>query len=61
MTDVIGANVLNHKKRTSELAVKKYKKDLKWLIRRQRYNKIHMLIFETLKSAIPFYIYNLKR
>lgn len=61
MTDVIGANVLNHRKRTSELIVKKYNKDLKWLIRRQKYNKVHMLIFETLKSAIPFYIYNLKR
>lgn len=61
MTNVIETKVLNHKKRTSELITKQYNKDLKWLIRRQKYNKIHMLIFETLKSAIPFFIYNLKK
>lgn len=61
MTDVIVSNLLNHKKRKVEFNERQYAKDLKWLILRHKYNKFHMLFFETLKSAIPFYIYNLKR
>lgn len=56
MVDLLKSESSNHDKRWNDFSEKHYKKDLKWLTRRKRYNKYHMLICETLKSAIPFYI-----
>lgn len=56
MVGILESTILNHAKRFVDFDIKRYKTDLKWLIRRYRYNKYHMFLFETLKSAIPFYI-----
>lgn len=56
MMDLFELRITNHSSRFQNFNDEKYQKDLKWLMRRQRYNKYHMLLFETLKSAIPFYI-----
>ena len=56
MVDILESPILNHSKRFTDFNVKQYKADVKWLTLRQRYNKYHMFLFETLKSAIPFYI-----
>lgn len=60
MFDVINTQTIMHTKRIPNFQENKYKSDVKWLRKRMTYNKYHMLLFETLKSAIPFYIYNIK-
>lgn len=56
MADILESPLLNHSKRFEEFNIKQYQADVKWLVRRKKFNKYHMLFFETLKSAIPFYI-----
>ena len=54
MVAVLESGTLEHSKRFTEFNIKQYQTDVKWLVRRQKYNKYHMFLFETLKSAIPF-------
>lgn len=59
MVEVLESSALNHSKRFTQFNVKQYKADVKWFSWRQKYNKYHMFLFETLKSAIPFYVKHL--
>ena len=56
MVDFLMSSSSNHDVRKNAFSERQYNKDLHWLARRKRYNKYHMLLFETLKSAIPFYL-----
>lgn len=60
MTNIAEAPSVGHLKRLSEFNVAKYNEDKKWLLNRMRFNKYHMLFFETSKSAIPFFFEYIK-
>ena len=45
-----------HITRNVGFSQKRYHRDLKWMKRRMKYNKYHMFFFESLKSAVPFFI-----
>ena len=55
MNHIIQSHDYAHTDRLSAFDEKIYKKDLSWIGHRMSYNKYHMLVFETLKSAIPLY------
>lgn len=60
MQAIIESKDFMHSNRFSEFSETKFKWDLYRLRSRMKYNKYHLLFFETLKSAIPFYLKHLK-
>ena len=61
MEKIVNSSCLNHTHRFIEFSEKKFRKDLQILNRRFVYNKYHMLLFETLKSAGPFFCEYIKK
>ena len=55
MDGIIQSSERLHIDRIGVFDKKKYKRDLKWLHHKMTYNKYHMLVFETLKSALPLF------
>lgn len=60
MNDIIHLKQRNHTSRI-KFSEKRYKLDAIKIRIRMNYNKYHMLLFETLRSAIPFYVKYLTR
>ena len=60
MTNIAAVPSVGHMKRLSEFNLVQFNNDKRWLLNRMRYNKYHMLFFETFKSAIPFFFEYIK-
>ncbi len=56
MLEIINTADGSHSQRFKSFDETKYKRDLRKIQFRKKYNALHMLFFETLKSAVPFYV-----